>query len=537
MAPHVDAASDGGTLWNGARQARTLILKSEPERCKRLWTSAIVAGSRGKAVRLHDTYYDTPDHRLRDKGFTLRVRREGSSCRQILEAEAQGEAGTRHTREWSAPITGSFPELAGLGSAKVLERIGLILPGELQPTFSVSLTRRFAQYAAADEAGGEDRFEATLDVGEIVAGARRQPISELVLTSVDGAPGTLQKEAARLHRIEPMELEASPIERRGAALTFDEHPLGTKTSPRRFNKRISLDEALSRVLGGCMRHMLANYDAAIDGTDIEGVHQMRVALRRLRTAVSMFKTVLPPDDVRWLQSRSKSLIDVLGAARDWDVFSDELLRPVVCAHPDNVVLATLRTAVERQRELAYERVRSTLRAPEYLTFVLDLAYWLESRGWRRRAATLDFDQPLVQLARKALNKRHRKTLKLGRDFDGLSDDALHQVRIALKKLRYSAEFFAPLYRKKDTRPYLAALQRLQDDLGRLNDIAVAERRLDALCRKARGKTAEALTSASALMLGWYAHALAERRPRIADDWRAFAGTAAFWRPPKSRGES
>jgi CHAD domain-containing protein len=290
----------------------------------------------------------------------------------------------------------------------------------------------------------------------------------------------------------------------------------------------------------------------LDGDGIEGVHQMRVAMRRMRSALTILKGALPPDDREWLQREAKFLIGDLGGARDWDVFVDELLQPVMNARAEDTSLMVLQEAVNEQRRLAYDRARAALRSPRYLQFVLGLGAWLDGKGWaalrsprylqfvlglgawldgkgwRREGAEASLERSLIDLADEVLQTRHRQAMKRGRKFDELSDEALHRLRISLKKLRYSTEFFAALYGDDRTTAYLNGLRQLQDDLGHLNDVAVAETRLADLCARAGHDEAGELGMACGAVIGWHSHALARIRPRIAKDWRAFSRAEPFW---------
>jgi triphosphatase len=162
--------------------------------------------------------------------------------------------------------------------------------------------------------------------------------------------------------------------------------------------------------------------------------------------------------------------------------------------------------------------------------MLRLRRWIEAQGWREAApgrAAAWLDRPLLAFAAHVLGKRHRRALKRGKDFEELSPEGRHRVRIALKKLRYATEFFQALYPKKRTRPYLASLKELQDDLGHLNDVAVAEQ----LIGSAAGASADAadLRAGGGLVLGWHARGIADLEPAAVRDWKAFARKEAFWR--------
>ena len=148
-------------------------------------------------------------------------------------------------------------------------------------------------------------------------------------------------------------------------------------------------------------------------------------------------------------------------------------------------------------------MRAAIADPSYTRFLLQLGRWIEAGGWREDATPKGapwLDRPIVAFADRLLARRHRKALKLGRRFEDLTPPERHRLRIALKKLRYATEFFDSLHAGKRARPYLAALKELQDALGHLNDVAVAERLLRGLSEPA-GEQRAAIGRASGLVLG------------------------------------
>jgi triphosphatase len=159
--------------------------------------------------------------------------------------------------------------------------------------------------------------------------------------------------------------------------------------------------------------------------------------------------------------------------------------------------------------------------------------WIEGRGWREAAPERGeawLERPVRDFAAHVLRKRQRKALKLGQRFDELSAKERHQVRIALKKLRYATEFFAALFPKKRAKRYLAALKELQDGLGHLNDVAVAEQLIGTLIAQAKpGADRAHLRGAAGLVLGWHARGVADLEPATLSAWKAFADRKPFWR--------
>jgi len=499
-----------------------------------LWASTISTRTRSTSRHLISTYFDTSDLRLRRRGFTLRVRQDGEKFVQTIKAEGDTPQGVMQRGEWSAPVDGPTPDLAKIDAPEVMEKIGLLVAGELQPVFTTDVIRHTKKFRVNRNRRDAARIEAALDRGEIRCNGRSEDISEIELELLEGSTVALQKEAARYLERTPLHYQPLSKAQRGFALALGERPQSQKSIPPQLTPEASVDEGLERVMTSCVRHWLANHAVVLDGGDIEGVHQMRVALRRMRSALTILKSALPADDRDWLNAEAKFLIGDLGGARDWDVFVEELLQPVIDERSADANLDILRDAVNDQRQIAYERAQTTLRSSRYLKFVLELGAWLEGRKWRRKETQASLDRSLIDLADEVLAKRHKQSMKLGGSFGTLSDEALHRLRISLKKLRYAIEFFGGLYGKERTEVYLNSLRLLQDDLGHLNDVAVAEARLADLYSRFGDNKAGNLQVACGTVLGWHSHSLAQIRPRIAEDWYAFTHVRPFWKGRRGR---
>ena len=528
------AASPASTTPASSDIEVELKLAGDPKTLEKLWETRFKSAGPGETKDLESTYYDTADGRLRRRGLTLRVRKDGRRYIQTVKAAGSDTAGIMTRGEWSSPVATAKPDLRKITDQEIRERIGLILPAELAPVFMTRVTRRIKKVRTSGRRLPKAVVEVALDSGEVVANGTRQAISELELELVEGAPQALYDLALEAMGDAPMQIQTDSKARRGFALAHGETATWHKAAQVAFATDTSLDGAIETIFRACAEHWLANHTAVLHSDHPEGVHQMRVALRRMRSAISVLKDALPPEHSEWLNTEAKWLIGNLGPARDWDVFIAELLQPLIDARPDDGDLLALKEAAEDEQRLGYERARGALLSARYTRFVLDLGGWLESKGWRVNGTAAGLDQPLIGLADGLLQRRHKKTLKLGKHFERLSDEERHRVRIALKKLRYTAEFFVSLYPKKQTQPYLLALKHLQDDLGFLNDVAVAQGLLQNLLESKHGDNIGALRYGAGLVVGWHAHNLAQRRPHIEASWREFAAAHAFWHKPEHR---
>jgi CHAD domain-containing protein len=255
---------------------------------------------------------------------------------------------------------------------------------------------------------------------------------------------------------------------------------------------------------------------------------MRVALRRLRALVSACSEALVPearaflaDELRWLQQQ-------FGPARDWDVFIAETLDPMLHRLAGDPDLPVVREAAVLRRAEGYRQARAATDDPHHVRILLRIGGWLATGDWVRA----DGETRLAEFAAERLQERHRKLRKFGKAID-LPIEELHRMRIAAKKMRYVAEFFRPIYPKKASKPFFAALKDLQDDLGSINDAFVTERLMDEIePRVARRIGRIRAARARSLLTGWQAQRVAHDLERFRRVWDGFRACKPFWPRPK-----
>jgi len=297
-----------------------------------------------------------------------------------------------------------------------------------------------------------------------------------------------------------------------------------KASPVQLDADSRSEDAFVAIIGACLRHAEANRPAVLDG-QMEGVHQMRVAFRRLRSGLRIFRPLIPreasaapAEDIRWLNG-------FLGPARDWDVFLDEGMVPMLAHFPRKRGLSLFRTKAETIRQTHYRTLREALADPRYQRLTQGLADWLDDRAWRE---ALDDERrerlarPAVDFATPLLGRDHRRVWQQGEAFAELSAVERHRLRIRIKELRYALDFFSSLYPAAPVKAYLNALARLQDSLGIMNDIAVARRLLD----EARLRT---VSAARQVIEGWYGCRLDVQERAFPALWRDFTACERPWK--------
>ena len=303
---------------------------------------------------------------------------------------------------------------------------------------------------------------------------------------------------------------------------FAAAPPSVKSPAASLHRDMTAREAFAAIAAASTAHLIANHQCLRQDGAPEAIHQMRVALRRLRSAMSMFKEMLAGpgtealrDELRWLQQ-------ILGAARDWDVLLADTVAPLRETLGGLAGYERLCALIAERRQEARTLALAELAAPRLPKLMLRLSFWIEQAGQDGPHA----DRPVAQLARAILDKRYRRVRREMTRFNELSVEARHQCRIDIKKLRYAADFFSGLYpikRGQRLQPLLAALQ---DRLGALNDIAVARDKLEALVLK--DGSAE-LAWAAGQLIGWHTGRSGRLVEQVLNDWTAVEKIPAFWR--------
>jgi inorganic triphosphatase YgiF len=478
------------------------------------------ARNRGAFRRLETVYYDTPERLLFRHGMSLRVRRSGKHFIQTLKLLPNiGQPLTR--RQWEAPVDGATPDLARL-LAEVGDPVATLTNDVLVPVFATRIRRHARQLDLPDAS-----VEIAFDEGMIEAGARQEVLSEIELELKSGNAGVLFDLGTQLLDAAPLQVGTRSKAERGYALAFDIVRPAVKAEPFSITAEHAVDDVIALLLGTCWHHLLKNQTVAERGSDPEGVHQMRVALRRLRTICTLFRRDIPSPAFQTVNSEARWLMQQLGPAREWDVFAETTITRLAAAAPD-VDLDGLRAAVERQRKSSYAALQTVLADPRCSRFLLSLGQLVERRGWRNKIdseALAALSLPMPTLANKILARLHRKALKRGAHFRQLNVDAQHDLRIDLKKLRYAAEFFLPLYATHaSARRYARRLARLQTSLGRARDIASSRVLLDAI----RQEDQSVLHLAIGAVAGWQARDRVAVAETLRKKWRRFKTTPTFW---------
>lgn len=448
-----------------------------------------------RTEHLSSVYFDTPKRALRDRGLTLRVRRIGEKRLQTLKRDC----GTPVDRgEWEQEIAGDRPDL---GVARATPA-GALLTGKigrrLRPVFETSVNRVTVPLRL-----GNSEIELAIDAGRVETSRAHADLAEIEVELKQGERRDLAALVRRLARSLPLSFGAIAKAERGYALldgALDEPVFARDVSVPRAS---SAAAAFAAIGFECLRHIAANQAAVLRG-DSEGIHQMRVGLRRLRAALSLFKEMLRGPSLRHLKSELGWLTEQLGPARDYDVFISSALDPLRARRHQRRELDVLERELLARHKAGLAQARVAVAGERCRKLLVDVALWLFDGDWLTNAdplATSSRNRPARAFAREEVRRRLRKIEKKARKLDRLDARQRHKLRIAVKKARYGREFFASLgleRGRKRRRRIDGALKGLQTTLGGLNDMTVHARLTQAL---SHGTTATEAAFAVGYLIG------------------------------------
>jgi inorganic triphosphatase YgiF len=458
-----------------------------------------------QTVLLVNIYYDTPDLALKKSGVAVRLRRQGRTWLQTVKCAGSSAGGLSTRPEWEVPYSGHF-DFSAIDDATVRARLEKHrVLSRLTPLFETSFRR--TTWSFGDVLLMFDR-------GWIAADGRREAISELELELAGGEVGTLFALADSL--ADRLPLLPAPLSKaeRGVRLHLNaastparatDIPLVPVMVPRAAFRAIALS---------CVDQMQHNHAGAVGSDDPEYIHQMRVAMRRLRACLRLFASVLPPNYAEPLLPSLREVMGKLGKARDLDVLLAEICAPVTAALPSEPRLAALAGIITDNRYAMRRNAVRHLESREFGQLMIRLAALLHTSTLDEALAA----ETVAAYAAGRVKRLRRKVRELAIAARLDEPTSLHALRIGIKRLRYALEFFATLTRGKGQRRLASWLAEIQGTLGELNDLANAGQLLMD-CAGHDDRLREAVT----LIGGWHGprHArLMARLPKLLEELRA-----------------
>jgi len=477
---------------------------------------------RASTRRVHSIYYETPTRTLLRAGLALRLRADGGRWLQTLKTEGQAAAGLHVREEWEWPLPGEALDFGLLATTPVAKLFRApSLRAKLAPVFRTEFERTSLRLGFTDGS----LAELCLDSGEIRCGRRASAISEAELELLSGSPVRLYELALELVEGVPLRLGQASKSERGYALAskMPAHPV--KAAPLELDSQGSVATAFATVVRSCMAHLQSNESGFLAGRDPEYLHQVRVALRRLRACFSLFKMVIPQPAFAPVTNQLRVRNAALGKARDWDVFVHEMLRALREQRADESEVIAFERRCLRLGRTHLRAAQGAVASAAWQRLWLQLGRLLAEGAWMQESAALA--QPVDGFAANLLQQRATTMEKRGKRLQELDAAGRHRLRIAAKKLRYAAEFFAALFPKRRVRPYVQSLAAMQEVLGGLNDAATLLRLLPEACAGARTPDARV----AGMIQGWSAASTHLQLDALSRAWDHWQRQKPFWKSP------
>jgi inorganic triphosphatase YgiF len=475
---------------------------------------------------LVSVYYDTPSRSLARAGITLRVRKIGNERLQCVKMSAAATSSFQRT-EIESPIRGNRPDLTQIVDPDVRRMIQKrCARHDLARVFATNVDRETWLLRL-----GRCRIECAIDCGTIACERKKAPISEVELELKSGQPARIYELAHRLNAIVPLRIETKSKAVRGYDLVEHAKLAAPKCGPIVVNPPMSVGECLAAIAQPCVTHVLASVNFAYKSRDPEGIHQLRVAIRRMRAALSIFHSAMAQSYRPRLAVELRTFALKLGAARDWDVLVEETIASMPTRLRKQRPTANLIRIAQARRAEGDKRAHASLQDPQYTEVLLQLASWADSQfgsdGSLQQEGKWKPDvvaDPAAGFAADLMQTFHDKARKLGNKVHELDPQEIHRLRIRIKKLRYATDFFGGFWPNRRTERYRAALKGLQQALGEFHDLTVA----DQLIAHSTATEGVDVKLSTALVNRWLTKYQRGLRKKVVESWREFAKQRPFW---------
>ncbi len=472
-----------------------------------LAASKLLTPVASRAQTRRDALFDTAGFALATHGLVLRASKTRSGARAALLRE-DGRVVAQ------ARSSGSCPDPAAFGAEWEAALSPVLAGAPLLPLAEIRLKRTACQF-------GDTML--VFEAGYLASDGRRLEVHELELS---GPVSALPDAALMLAAQAPLRLQPEALETRALRLAGAPPPAVEKAGAGVAGDPC-LDDAVHGIISACVAQFRANMAVFLAGGDAMGaVHQMRVALRRLRSALELFSSALPAPEFSVLRAEAKRIASALGEARNWDVFLAFLHTGPSAAFPDEPGFTALEAQSAAHREAGHRQARALLDDPATTRFLLMAEAVIAKRAWRGNLPAESLPilaAPARDFGAECLEHLYRKVRKRGRHLAALPAHDRHQLRIKLKKLRYAAEFFGPLFApRRRVKAFNAATAALQEELGKLNDMATAK----ALALNLKADEPE-VVRALGIVLGWTAQAEQGEPRALSAAWEDFEKAKLF----------
>jgi inorganic triphosphatase YgiF len=453
----------------GASRELEIKFEIDPRRLGELHSSLMRHGVSAPPLRLASTYFDTDDHTLRKGGFSWRIRKVGDQLIQTVKAQQSEAAGLHDRPEWELEVAKDQPDIDAMVGSSLADRLDLDhLRGKLKPLFRTDIERTTWRIP-----WNSSMVDAACDHGRVIAGEHSAEIAELELELIDGTIADLFSLARDLVSSSGAQLAATSKAGRGYELLAAEPSGAVKAEPLPITPDIGTGEAFKAVMRACIRQFLLNEPMIEAHRDVEALHQVRVAFRRLRSALSIFAPLLDEKKLAPLEASLQSLFRTLGRARNLDVHRDTMRADGT----EHLVSPQLLLETAARRERAYDEAIARLTSPKCRALLLEFSALAELEPWLGHRSRRDVARrPVREFASRELERLWRQIGDLDTRLDSRER---HRLRICAKTLRYGCEFFGAAFTKPKAagryQRFIARLGELQDVLGALNDLTTSRK--------------------------------------------------------------
>lgn len=442
-----------------------LKLQLTPQAVRQLAAHPLLTGLKPQRQHLLNTYFDTANLELHGHRIAVRFRKKGWQWLLTVKSAEPASGGLALRSEWETPAHPGHFDFSHVDDPELRSFLDRAVT-QLQPVFTTDFRRTIWQVPF-----GESRIEMAVDRGYVESNGRKSPICEIELELLSGRIDDIFGLTRQLQDTLDLRPSIASKAERGYALFANAPDTPFRAKAAILDASLTPVAAFRNIALGCLEHFQRNERGLITSDDPEYVHQARVALRRLRSAIKLFAPVLPGDFVAAYGQTWQTLATALGETRNWDVFVGETLPPIVAAFPHHRDAKRLKKEGLRRARLARAAVAHMVALPEYPRLIVEFT----AAVYALRDV---LPQDLESFARQRLRARARQARRLAECHAELAPAERHRMRICFKKLRYAVEFFAPLLPPKRLKPYLQALSHLQDELGLINDHVTAQTLLD-----------------------------------------------------------
>jgi triphosphatase len=536
---------------------------------------AVLREGRPRAQAVRVVWHDSPDHILLNQGLTLAERRGDWRVERVVPSTAtwlpgQPPAVVEQAAD-QASLTVALPSPLTPVAAFVGRRSISVYRFPLPPDTAVPTTASTLGPATQPVAAQATSAQVTLTTerGVLRSVTAERPIARILLSGDELA---VRSAALMIAAAASVSVPRASLAARAIAMAANGAPeprhLGAPVLP---DADVSVTDALAHILGHLTDVILhcaptatlpvgkapgrrpRAHDApvsdgptahALEKSQMEAVHQMRVAVRRALSAVSIFRDALPVGTLDPVHGGLKALGARLAQTRDWDVFVAETAPLITEALPPDERLERLIAAARRRRRECRNELSEYLTSSAFRALTIELAWFAAAEFWRSRdALSADVPSrdgpddpsnsapdeqpagplPVHDFAPRVLQQRWKKLISSGKRMPELDVAALHGVRLRAKRARYAAEMFAVPHEGKAAQRFIRRLSVLQQRLGVLNDGAVATQLLQEL-----GGPSGRHAYAVGVVIGFIASRAGRIRPRIVRAFERFRRQPTYW---------